>query len=773
MQEIQNMLQRLKYLVIVSSIGFIAGCNTSGVKYPEVSPIFGLATPIQLSPEDTHVPLYAYFSQRPRIDSITAHPSLTVRLDSAGYFCDISRNRALELPQLTTLKVFVEGVPYSILVKETKRVRHLINYKKSDLELLGPDFDKVYIKGDFSNWQPLELNPTKSNEFYIELDLNPGSYAYKLMLGKTKNAMEIADPTNSVTKPNGRGGENNILTVDASETSEAGYKVESSSQTSLEVTTLPGTELLIFWENFELQPQKLEPNKYAIRIPPFAKKDPRSHLRIFGYNGSKLAQDALIPLRKGKIIKESTKLNRQDFHTNIMYGIDVPTFMNGGEKHDLQGTSINDEFGANYQEGNLKGITEKIMEGYFDSLGVNTISLSPIASNWITYKNNLELYTRNRPISYSQIDTRLGTAADLRTLLDEAHKKQLNVLLDYTAHQVDIKHPVYQLHPEWATSPRNYEGTRQVEHPYANWLDSLTPKMNLLDQEVTEAMADSAIFWAKNFNFDGYKFTATNLIPGQFWLTFTTNLKNDISVPQRRKMYQIGEVNPRSKQNINYAHTGMLDGQYDYKLYDVAWKAFTDLDGDFREVATQLKNTLETYGYHHLMGNITPGSASLRSETGIFSNGKRGDVDAELEMEKAMDSLYKEKQMLFHAFMLTIPGVPIIYQGDESCMSVMGENGSPAMMNYGLNSEEKKCYDQVKNLAKTRRSNMALLYGGFSIIKAEKDVLIYKRSYLYKSVYVILNKGKQPFEMLVNGRPFFECNALSYSIKFVDNSQNN
>ncbi|MFZ1750061.1 MAG: alpha-amylase family glycosyl hydrolase [Saprospiraceae bacterium] len=87
-----------------------------------------------------------------------------------------------------------------------------------------------------------------------------------------------------------------------------------------------------------------------------------------------------------------------------------------------------------YMGGDIKGITQKIEDGYFDRLGVNAIWMTPLIEN-------VQLGTdEGTGLSYgfhgywakdwSKIDPRIGTEKDVSEMVAAAHKKGIRVIMD-------------------------------------------------------------------------------------------------------------------------------------------------------------------------------------------------------------------------------------------------------------------------------------------------------------------------------------------------------
>jgi alpha-amylase len=87
-----------------------------------------------------------------------------------------------------------------------------------------------------------------------------------------------------------------------------------------------------------------------------------------------------------------------------------------------------------FEGGDLRGVIQKIDEGYFDALGINAIWMTPILEQihdgvdegtGFTYGFH-GYWTRD----WTALDPNFGTAADLKELVDKAHAHGIRVLLD-------------------------------------------------------------------------------------------------------------------------------------------------------------------------------------------------------------------------------------------------------------------------------------------------------------------------------------------------------
>lgn len=178
--------------------------------------------------------------------------------------------------------------------------------------------------------------------------------------------------------------------------------------------------------------------------------------------------------------------------------------------------------------------------------------MSPITQNpegaygfWKDPKTKFSGYHGYWPVSSSKVDYRYGTSQELKDLIEEAHKRNINVILDYVANHVHEEHPLYKQHQEWATELYLPDGSLNTErwddHRLTTWFDTFLPTLNLENPEVYEPMTDSALFWIKEYNLDGFRHDATKHIPEIFWRTLTYKLKKDVMFPKTSPFIRWGK----------------------------------------------------------------------------------------------------------------------------------------------------------------------------------------------------------------------------------------
>ena len=543
----------------------------------------------------------------------------------------------------------------------------------------------------------------------------------------------------------GRDSEKNLFTVEA-----VGNVVSVAS-------TAEPKDIVALWQNCRLPDEAIIRinGGFGVVIPKDASGAERSYIRVYAADGGGLYNDLLIPMERGHVVKRVSELNRHDTQTQVLYSLMIDRFVNGNPSNDMKLNREDVLPKVDYYGGDLKGITDKINDGFFNELGITTIWISPITQNpYDAWGLNEDPFTRFSgyhgywPIYVTCIDTRFGTDAELRELLDTAHAHGLNVILDYVANHMHINSPVLQEHPDWTTSMYLPDGRRNLElwdeQRLTTWFDVHIPTLDLEREEICEPLTDSALYWIANYDFDGFRHDACKHIPENYWRMLCRKMKTRFP---NRKLWQIGETYGSPELIGSYVKTGMIDAQFDFNFYHTAIDVLAQND-TIAKIARVVEESAANYGSHHTMGNITGNHDKPR-----FISVAGGAVDPAEDTKKAGwkreigvgDPVGYKKLALLEAMICTIPGVPCFYQGDEYGVPGANDPDNRRMMEFdGYNDDEQALRQTVKELIALRRSSMPLMYGDMVTLVADKDLWVFARMYMGQYVIAAFNNSPEP-----------------------------
>lgn len=195
----------------------------------------------------------------------------------------------------------------------------------------------------------------------------------------------------------------------------------------------------------------------------------------------------------------------------------------------------------------------------------------------------------------------------------------------------------------------------------------------------------------------------------------------------------------------------MLDGQFDFNVYDDAVATFARNEVPFSRLINSVQESLDYFGDHNLMGYVTGNQDRAR-----FISYADGSISFNEDAKKAgwtrnievTDTVAYQKLQLLTAFMMTIPGVPVIYYGDEIGDPGGNDPDNRRMMRFNkLNSFEEQTKQITQKLTHLRRSNLALLYGDWKVVSQNDTQLVVKRSYFKNEVVIAFNKALVPMAL--------------------------
>lgn len=774
-------------------------------------PSLGLNHMVTLQPGKTWVWLGDFFPYVSAIDSVT----LPVNYPGAGISnLRYSWNSAVKSDSmqlwwegngygkesaLQYFQIWSGGKSTTVPVRKSEKVLREFRWKT---RLYA--YSRVQVKGTFNAWNANNLslrweadpNDKSQGTWVGSTWVGPGSHQYVFVVsyaGKWNlETKEIRDPNNKDSIGNGMGGFNSTFTVSTADlnlhtayTAPAPvnyWNAEIPTEIFLSTKNMVGlgqgeyNTVLAMWQNQRLQVEMGEYDPMfgvsviKIQVPKSAWQAHRSYIRVWIGSYEGVSNEVLVPLAACRVIFDMGKFgDRKDPRTMVMYNPMIDRFVDGKTENNRPLNRPDVDPKVDFYGGDVVGITKKIEEGFFAELGVNSIWISPVVKNpegpygqWTkTPATKFSGYHGYWPVALRATDSRFCTESELKKLIETAHKYGINIFLDYVAHHIHQEHPLYKQYPSWFTPLYLPDGSKNTErwddYRLTTWFDDFMPTFNFFKPEVVDALTDSALWWFKNFDVDGFRHDATKHIPDPFWRALTYKIKTQVSIPQNRSYYQIGETYGSPELISSYLGSGMLDAQFDFNMYDAAVNTFKS-NGGCRQLAQTLSDSKKWYGAHHTMGNVSGNQDKARIISILDGSMKEGEDSKQAGWDRDVqvkDSQSYERLLSMMAYNFAIPGIPVIYYGDEIGMPGANDPDSRRMMRFdrgagsaqqnglvvGLSEREKRQRTLVAQMAQFRRSHLAMTYGDMTVTTPSDDVLIIERKYFGETVYAIFNRS--------------------------------
>lgn len=448
-----------------------------------------------------------------------------------------------------------------------------------------------------------------------------------------------------------------------------------------------------------------------------------------------------------------------DWRDAVMYFVMIDRFANGSVGNDAPVSGV--EQPGNYQGGDFAGVTQKIQEGYFEGLGINTLWItSPLdnadnanpGSDGHAYSG----YHGYWPKDLSQAESKLGTEAELKQLVATAHAHGIQVLIDYVMNHVHSDSPVYQQHPDWFWPNSNGFGGNCVcgsgcswdNDRLRCWFDNFLPDFNFTNPDARRYSVENALAWAKRIGIDGFRLDAVKHIETS-WLT-DLRARAQAELAWDQKFYMVGETFDGSRDLIkSYVNPDtMLDGQFDFPLRGSVLSTILRRDGAMTDLASFLGSNDGFYGAGSVMSTFlgnhdVPRTIGIADDSPMFGAWDGGKDRAWNNRPNAPGTRSPyERLTVAYTLLMSLPGIPMLYYGDEVGMPGAGDPDNRRFMQWtGYTANQTFLRDRIAGLAKARHQHLALRRGSRSQLGASADVLVYKMVAAGDTVFVALNRG--------------------------------
>lgn len=674
---------------------------------------------------------------------------------------------------------------YSLITRTKKLKEFTFKFKP------GKNYKTLTLFGSFNGWDRGNLPMKDENGdgiFEAKVFLEPGRYEYKFF----GDGEEIVDPNNPNKKPNGFGDFNSIFNVEDDSDKKIFLHVDKFEKIKKQNEQYENVFSFIY-ENQKDGNQITKQNIIAladnkkISTDKFFVKENKVELHLSDVELKKIHTIRIAIQKSGNatniqsiFLKNGKIANNNNFLWNdaIIYSLMIDRF-NDGDKS-LNKTVIHDSLSpkANYMGGDFQGIINKLNDGYFNKLGVNTIWLSPVYDNPDkAYKESpaphrwFSGYHGYWPINSFNTEEKFGSLEKLNELVSTAHKNGIKILLDVVANHVHEENPIFKEHKDWFGSLYLPDGRKNLrlwdEQRLTTWFEPYLPKFNYVNSnEAINFQVDNAIWWLKQTNADGFRQDAVKHITNDFWRTLTKKLKNEIEIPFNKKVYQIGETFGSYDLINSYVNNGQLTAQFNFNLYDVALPTFLDRKMSFKSLDAEIKKSFLIYGENNLMGNIMDSHDKNRFMA--FADGDL-DISQWSAIEEGWNNppqvdneISYKKAKLYYAYMNAIPGIPVIYYGSEFGMTGASDPDNRRMMKFDneLNDYEKQMLNDVGKILNLRKEHTALRYGDFLTIKADKRIFAFVRSDFNERILVVLNKSLIPQIIEIDLPEFYKIKSV-------------
>lgn len=393
-----------------------------------------------------------------------------------------------------------------------------------------------------------------------------------------------------------------------------------------------------------------------------------------------------------------------------------------------------------FQGGDLYGIVEKL--DYLQDLGITALYLNPIFSSAANH--------RYHTFDYYQVDPLLGGNEALRALLDEAHRREMRIVLDgvfnhasrgfWAFHHIletgkNSPYLDWFIIRDWPLRP--YSSKRGQPANYAAWWNlPALPKFNYKNPDVQQYFLDVARHWIE-FGCDGWRLDVPQDIKSEpFWKNFRKVVK--AANPEAYICGEIWHLAPEWLQGDKF------DALMNYPIGEaiLGFLAAETIRTEYRQSDLKLRR-LSAKEFGERLREIF---GSYDWQVNLAQMNFFGSHDTARVRWMAGDDM--QAVALSYQMMLAMPGAPCIYYGDEIGLDGAQEPGSrgafpwdsPQVWNNELRSV-------IRDAIALRKRYRCLQDGQFLELYAQGSIYAFARYNESDCVIALFNAAPEAAEV--------------------------
>jgi glycosidase len=385
--------------------------------------------------------------------------------------------------------------------------------------------------------------------------------------------------------------------------------------------------------------------------------------------------------------------------------------------------------------GTLDGVRAELERGTFEALGVTALWLTPPTVSPDESRLGRSGHLEEGYHGYWQLDTRvvdprLGGDDALDRLVEAAHRRGIRILIDIVPNHLYEEHPRYLLHQNdgwfhqgqdkcvcgddacsWATD---------IEHC---WFTAYLPDYRFQHAEVMRLTAEDAAYWMTRFHVDGVRIDAVPMMPRAATRRIVDALRR--AVAPSSASFSLGEVftGTDGLDTIRYyLGSDGLSSAFDFPLMWALRDAVAADRIGFGEVDAALaRSETAVAGTSNVFARMLDNHDTSRFLSYAAGDGERDAWD-DPPPDPVSDIPYRRLELGL-TLLFTMPGIPVLYYGDEFGLAGASDPDSRRVMPdlASLTPRQAHVVEITRRLGALRTEVEALRSGTMRTLLAERD----------------------------------------------------
>jgi glycosidase len=365
-------------------------------------------------------------------------------------------------------------------------------------------------------------------------------------------------------------------------------------------------------------------------------------------------------------------------------------------------------------EGTFNAFTEHLPR--LKTLGVDILWFMPV--NPIGVKN------RKGPLGsyysvkdYTAVNPEFGTMEDFRRLVEQVHEQGMYAIIDWVPNHTAWDHRWTKEHPDWYKQDEKGEFVSPFD-----WTDVI--QLDYDNEEMRQEMIEEMIFWIRESDIDGFRCDVAHMVPVDFW------------DEARKELDKVKPVFMLAESDQYFLHKNAFDMTYGWPFHQL-----------IKDIAKG-KKTANAISYHFgTIDSLFPaGSIIMQFTSNHDENSWNGTVY----------ELFDGGVETFTVLAATVPGMPLIYSGQEAGLNKRLRFFEKDTIKWG----EHELFGVYQKLLGLKHRNPALWNGkwGGSLTRVtssdNKAVYAFVREKESDRVFVILNLTGEQVTVTLKGKVY-------------------
>ncbi|MBF8252664.1 MAG: glycosidase [Actinobacteria bacterium] len=434
--------------------------------------------------------------------------------------------------------------------------------------------------------------------------------------------------------------------------------------------------------------------------------------------------------------------------SSVFYQIFPDRFAKSGDKREIPDWAFPRDWnelprgrskytGRELYGGDLKGVEQHL--DHVSDLGVNGIYFTPFFPARSNHRYDAS--------SFDEVDPVLGGNKAMFSLVAAARKRKIRLLGDLTSNHCGAGHPwlAKALRDKKSKERGYFYWDKSVKHGYIGWWDLASlPKLNFNSQALRNAMYSGKNSIVKKWLSPQYGMAGWRIDVGNMTGRLGADDLHDEVMHGIRKA--MDEVKPDAwlvAENGDFVASD---------LNGLGWHGAMNYQGFMRPVWNWLnKNSTIGGGFQGLPFSMPKinGNQLVESMSAFNAAIPWRSLVASMVLLDSHDTARmrtvvlgdKASHLSAMAMMLTYPGVPSIFAGDEIGLEGAWGEDSRRTINWDDTSQwDLEFFTEIKKLVELRRSRDSLINGGLRWLAVEADYVAYLRESTKESLLVFISR---------------------------------